>query len=146
MGHITLPTDTSAFTIGEIVRGYVANNDKLSNMTVLSNGWMFTVTFAGGMLSSVIELSTKDGVVLTPKDYIIIDNHTPDSCVALSDISRETIDIIDVVDDIFVKRSEHEKTKTDLSNYIDTKVNVVLTSAQNDNDILSNELKHYIDT
>lgn len=116
-------------------------------MTTLSNGWMYTVTFDGSMPSSVVELSTADKVVLTPKDYIIIDNHDPDSGgVDISAISRETIDIIDVVDDVFVKRSEYEKAKKDLSDYVDSKTNEVYSNTKNDNKTLSTELTDYIDT
>lgn len=145
MGHITLKESDSALSIWQIFENYLSN--ELTSMTTLSNGWMYTVTFDETMPSSIVELSTADKVVLTPKDYIIIDNHDPDSGgVDISAISRETIDIIDVVDDVYVKRSEYEQAKTDLSNYVDSKTSDVSSEAKQDNEILFTNITAYIDT
>ena len=145
MGHITLKESDSALSIWQIFENYLSN--ELTSMTTLSNGWMYTVTFDETMPSSIVELSTADKVVLTPKDYIIIDNHDPDSGgVDISAISRETIDIIDVVDDVYVKRSEYEQAKTDLSNYVDSKTSDVSSEAKQDNETLSTNITTYINT
>ena len=59
---------------------------------------------------------TADGILLSDRDYVIINNHSAihgegENVVPVADISRETVDIVDIGSDTLVKKAEYDEFK-----------------------------------
>ncbi len=74
----------------------------------LNNGWLYYISISDGIDS----YTTKDGIKFVTGNYIIVHAHNSAgdaadlSSVALSDLSRDNIDIIQVTDSDLVRRNE----------------------------------------
>ena len=77
----------------------------------LNNGWLYSFTTD----EATGKYTTKDGIELEDRDYIIIHSHDEAvSAVAVSAISRDTVDIIDTADSDYVRISLLQQVSADL--------------------------------
>lgn len=85
---------------------------KLSADKTLNNGWLYNVTLTGDY--AVSGYVTNDGITIENNDYFIV--HDKDlSCVDVSKISRATVDIIEAVQDDYVRFALLRQISTSLS-------------------------------
>ena len=75
----------------------------------LNNGWLYNFT-----TTDLSGYRTKDGTLLENNDYLIIHNHSA-SCINVSEITRETVDIIEAIQSDYVRFALLEKISSALS-------------------------------
>lgn len=100
----------------------------------LSNGYLYSVTLSNNMSS----YTTNDGIEFEPNDYIIIHSHDKDY-VKVSELTRDTIDLIESVQDDYVRRyllNDISTILTDDVHYLSGKIDDLAA----DDQYLSNEI------
>ena len=117
---------------------------QLSSNKSFNNGWLYNVTLTGDYITN--GYITKDGISIENNDYFIIHNKDL-SCVDVSCIDRATIDIIEAVQDDYVRFALLENISTTLSSDYFNKIDTLDKDLQdqislNDKDIefLSSEI------
>ena len=95
---------------------YLHSFTEYSPETKLNNGWLYCFTTE----EPSKKYTTKDGIELEDRDYIVIHTHTDLSAIPVKDICRDTVDIIDTADDDYVRLNLLEQVSSTLSiDYVD---------------------------
>ena len=150
-GHIDLDAKTSddkrkyqdelrLSTIFGIYTGAINIAGEYVTNVTLNNGWLYNITTVNPYLVS----DDLDSFTLENNDYIIIHKHGEGiSCVDVSALTRENIDIIEAVQDDYVRLYQLYQLSNDLSNDIvtlSTNLSIDLSSTNKDVSYLSNEI------
>lgn len=110
---------------------------QLSANKTFNNGWLYNVTLTGDY--AVSGYVTNDGISVENNDYIIIHNKDL-SCVDVSCIARSTVDIIEAVQDDYVRFALLKQISDYLSTDYVGKIGALSTALSGDIDSLSNAL------
>lgn len=116
---------------------------KLSSDKALNNGWLYNVTLTGDY--AVSGYVTNDGITVENNDYFIIHDKEL-SCVDISKIARATVDIIEAVQDDYVRFALLKQISTSLSDDYVKKVTALSDALSADIDKLSAALSGDIDS
>jgi hypothetical protein len=105
-GHLTADSTTmyegKTYTISGLFASYYDLLDGSNNLTadkILNNGWMYNFTTAN---DDGYKTSDLPSIHFENNDYIIIHNPSA-SCVNVSDITRDMIDIVEAVQNDYVR-------------------------------------------
>ena len=90
---------------------YLHSFAEYSPETKLNNGWLYCFTTE----EPSKKYTTKDGIELDDRDYIVIHTHSDLSAIPVKDICRDTVDIIDTADDDYVRLNLLEQVSSTLS-------------------------------
>ena len=99
----------------------------------LNNGWLYNITTSA-------EYITHDGISFENNDYVIIHSHSLSS-VDVSALTRDNIDIIEAIQDDYVRFYQHSQLSTALSGEIGT----LSSKLSSEVDALSTSLSTTID-
>ena len=118
----------------------------------LNNGWMYCIDVKEPTIEESKTYVTTDNISVSNRDYLIVHSHNDAlSCIELSDICRDNIDIIHTEDDDYVRFeklrevsawlcSDYTNKNLKLSNDLSSEIEKLSTALSNDIDNLSADL------
>ena len=137
-GHLKSYRDAEHQTVN-LSDIYLHSFSEYTADTKLNNGWLYCFTTE----ETTGKYTTKDGIELEHRDYIVIHSHSDLSSIPVSDIGRDTIDIIDTSDDDYVRLNLLAEVSTALSTDYVGKIEALSislsTTVSNDIDFLSGQ-------